>query len=60
MNGEKKYLRRPDTGWGGEIDLPLLEILRGHLEQAGLPYEVLDSPPGSEGEGENQRRRRAA
>jgi hypothetical protein len=64
MNGEKKYLRRPDTGWGGEIDLPLLEILRVHLEQAGLPYEVLDNPPEPEGEGETQgetqRRRRSS
>jgi hypothetical protein len=60
MNGEKKYLRRPDTGWFGGIDLPLLEILREHLERAGLPYEVLDNPPEPEGEGETQRRRRSS
>jgi len=59
MNGEKKYLRRPDTRWIGEIELSMLEILRMHLEQAGLPYEVLDAPPEEEG-GETPRRRRSS
>jgi hypothetical protein len=38
----------------------LLELLRSFLEQAGIPYEVLDAPPESEGGGELQKRRRAS
>jgi len=63
MAGEKKYLWRPDTKWCGELELSLLEILRVHLEQAGLPYEVLDTPPAEdveEGENTNTRRRRSS
>jgi len=63
MTGEKKYLWRPDTKWCGELELSLLEILRVHLEQAGLPYEVLDTPPAEgeeEGENTNTRRRRSS
>jgi hypothetical protein len=61
MNGEKKYLKRPDIeGLVIEIELALLEIVRQHLDQAGLPYEVLDAPPEQAGESENQRRRRSS
>jgi hypothetical protein len=57
MTGEKKYLRRPDIGLVIEIELALLQILQPHLDQVGIPYEVLDTPPEEEG-GENTRRRR--
>ena len=60
MGDGKKYLRRPDTGWYGEIDVALLALLRVFLEQAGLPYEVYDAPPESEGGGELQKRRRSS
>ena len=63
MAGEKKYLRRIDTKWWGELELSFLETLRVHLEQAGLPYEVLDAPPKEgqeEGENTNPRRRRSS
>jgi len=59
MGDGKKYLRRPDTGWYGEIDVALLALLRVFLEQAGLPYEVLDAPPEEEGN-ETPRRRRSS
>jgi hypothetical protein len=59
MAGEKKYFRRPDIGLVLEIDAVLLEILRIFLDQAGIPYEVLDAPPEEEG-GENLRRRRSS
>jgi hypothetical protein len=57
MTGEKKYLRRLDIGLVIEVELALLQILQLHLDQAGIPYEVLDTPPEEEG-GENTRRRR--
>jgi hypothetical protein len=57
MTGEKKYLRRLDIGLVIEIELALLQILQSHLDQVGVPYEVLDTPPEEEG-GENTRRRR--
>jgi hypothetical protein len=57
MTGEKKYLRRLDIGLVIEIELALLQILQAHLDQVGIPYEVLDTPPEEEG-GENTRRRR--
>jgi hypothetical protein len=57
MTGEKKYLRRLDIGLVIEIELALLQLLQPHLDQAGIPYEVLDAPPEEEG-GEGTRRRR--
>jgi hypothetical protein len=58
MTGGKKYLRRPDIdGLVIEIEEALLQIVRQFLEQAGMPYEVLDAPPEEEGS-ENTRRRR--
>jgi hypothetical protein len=57
MTGEKKYLRRLDIGLVIEIEEALLQILRSFLDQAGIPYEVLDALPEEEG-GENTRRRR--
>jgi len=59
MSDGKKYLRRPDTGWYGEIDVALLALLQVFLEQAGLPYEVYDAPPEEEGN-ETPRRRRSS
>ena len=59
MSDGKKYLRRPDTGWYGEIDVALLALLRVFLEQAGLPYEVYDAPP-EEQRNETPRRRRSS
>jgi hypothetical protein len=56
MTEGKKYLRRLDIGLLIEIEPALLELLRPFLDQAGIPYEVLDAPP--EEEGENTRRRR--
>jgi len=61
MTDGKKYLRRSDTGLVIEIELALLELLQPLLEQAGMPYEVLDAPPDAppaEEQGENKRRRR--
>ena len=60
MAGEKKYLRRTDIGLVLEMEPTLLELLRSFLEQVGIPYEVLDAPPESEGGGELQKRRRAS
>ena len=61
MNGGKKYLKRPDIeGLVVEVEPSLLEIVRQHLDRAGLPYEVLDAPPASAGESEAQRRRRSS
>ena len=61
MNGEKKYLKRLDIeGLVIELEPSLLEIVRQHLERAGLPYEVLDAPPEPAGENETQRRRRSS
>jgi len=57
MTDGKKYLKRLDIGLVIEIDPVLLEILRPFMDQAGIPYEVLDAPPEGEG-GENTRRRR--
>jgi hypothetical protein len=57
MTGEKKYLRRLDIGLVIEIELALLQILQAHLDQVGIPYEVLNTPPEEEGS-ENTRRRR--
>jgi hypothetical protein len=45
MTGEKKYLRRTDIGLVIELEVALLDILRPFLDQAGIPYEVLDEPP---------------
>jgi hypothetical protein len=59
MAGEKKYLRRTDIGLVLEMEPTLLELLRSFLEQAGIPYEVLDAPPEEEG-GETPRRRRSS
>jgi hypothetical protein len=59
MAGEKKYLRRTDIGLVLEMESTLLELLRSFLEQAGIPYEVLDAPPEEEG-GETPRRRRSS
>jgi hypothetical protein len=56
MTGEKKYLRRLDIGLVIEIELALLQLLQPHLEQAGIPYEVLDAPPEEDGEGTRRRR----
>ena len=60
MAAEKKYLRRLDIGLLLEVEAPLLELLRRFLDQAGIPYEVLDAPPQPEGGGETQRRRRSS
>jgi hypothetical protein len=60
MKDGKKYLSRPDTGWSGELETALLAILQPFLDQAGIPYEVLDAPPESGGEGESQKRRRSS
>jgi len=61
MNGGKKYLKRPDIeGLVVEVEPALLEIMRQHLDRAGLPYEVLDAPPAPAGESETQRRRRSS
>ena len=57
MSEGKKYLRRLDIALVLEMELSLLRLLQPFLEQAGIPYEVLDAPP-EEGGGENQRRRR--
>jgi hypothetical protein len=57
MTDGKKYLRRLDIGLVIEIEPSLLEVLRPFMDQAGIPYEVLDAPPEEEG-GENTRRRR--
>jgi len=43
-----------------ELEPSLLEIVRQHLDRAGLPYEVLDAPPEPAGESETQRRRRSS
>jgi len=62
MSGSKKYLRRPDLGGLViELEASLLEIVRQHLDRAGLPYEVLDTPPEPEKVGEDQptKRRRS-
>jgi len=59
MAGEKKYLRRTDIGLILEVELSLLELLRSVLDQAGIPYEVLDAPPEPAGGSEAQRRRRS-
>jgi len=59
MSVEKKYLRRLDIGLVIEIDPALLQILQPFLDQAGIPYEVLDAPPEEEG-GETPRRRRSS
>ena len=59
MAGEKKYLRRTDIGLVLEMESTLLELLRSFLEQAGIPYEVLDAPPEEEG-GETPKRRRSS
>jgi hypothetical protein len=61
MDRAKKYLRRPDIeGLVIEIEPSLLEIVRQHLDRAGLPYEVLDATPEPAGESETQRRRRSS
>ena len=60
MSDGKKYLRRLDIGLILEVETPLLELLRRFLDQAGVPYEVLDAPPESEGGGELQKRRRSS
>ena len=60
MAGGKKYLRRTDIGLILEVELSLLELLRSVLDQAGIPYEVLDAPPEPAGESETQRRRRSS
>ena len=60
MSDGKKYLRRLDIGLILEVEMPLLELLRRFLDQAGVPYEVLDAPPESEGGGEQQKRRRSS
>ena len=59
MSDGKKYLRRLDIGLILEVETPLLELLRRFLEQAGIPYEVLDAPPEEEGN-ETSRRRRSS
>jgi hypothetical protein len=58
MTEGKKYLRRLDIGLVIEIEPALLELLRPFLDQAGIPYEVHDTPP--EEEGETTRRRRSS
>jgi hypothetical protein len=45
MTGGKKYLRRLDIELVIEIETALLQILQPFLDQAGIPYEVLDEPP---------------
>jgi hypothetical protein len=60
MSGEKKYLRRLDIGLVIEIGPALLQVLQPFLDQAGIPYEVLDAPPEPAGENETQRRRRSS
>jgi hypothetical protein len=61
MSDAKKYLRRLDiVGLVIEIEPSLLEVVRQHLDRAGLPYEVLDTPPEPAGESEAQRRRRSS
>jgi hypothetical protein len=56
MTGEKKYLRRPDIGLVIELEVALLDILRPFLDQAGIQYEILDTPPGSDEEKPKRRR----
>jgi hypothetical protein len=46
MTGEKKYLRRLDIGIIIEIEVVLLDVLKPFLDQANIPYEVLDEPSG--------------
>jgi len=58
MTEGKKYLRRLDIGLVIEIEPALLNLLQPLLDLAGMPYEVLDAPPGEEG-AENHRRRRS-
>ena len=60
MSDGKKYLRRLDIGLILEVETPLLELLRRFLEQAGIPYEVLEAPLEPEGGGELQKRRRSS
>jgi len=67
MADGKKYLkRRLDEELVIEMEAALLQLLQPFLDQAGIPYEVLETPPEEEGknqrrreeEGETQRRRR--
>ena len=57
MTDGKKYLRRLDIGLVIEIELSLLQVLRSFMDQAGIPYEVLDAPPEGEDSGNTRRRR---
>ena len=56
-----KYLRRLDTGLVIEVAPAFLEVLKMCLDQAGIQYEVLDTPPESgepeSGEGKTKRRK---
>jgi|YNPBryulayer2012_1023412.scaffolds.fasta_scaffold85277_1 hypothetical protein len=45
MNRQMKYLRRLDTGLVIEVDPVFLEVVKMCLDQAGIRYEVLDTPP---------------
>jgi hypothetical protein len=56
MNRQMKYLRRIDTGVVIEVDPALLEILKAFFDQAGIQYEILDTPPGSDEEKPKRRR----
>jgi hypothetical protein len=56
MNRQVKYLRRIDTGLVIEVDPALLAILKGVLDQAGIQYEVQDTPPESDEEKPKRRR----
>jgi len=57
MTEGKKYLRRPDIGLVIEMEQSLLRILLPFMDQAGIPYEVLDTPPEGEDSGNARRRR---
>jgi hypothetical protein len=56
MNDGVKYLVRSDLGLILEMPAALIEILRPQLDSAGIPYQVLDSPPNEEGTTTGRRR----
>jgi len=46
MSDGKKYLRRLDMELVIEADLALLQLLQFFMDLSGIPYEILDEPPG--------------
>jgi hypothetical protein len=56
MNEGVKYLVRTDLGLVLEMPAILIELLRPQLDLAGIPYQVLDSPPNGDGNTTGRRR----